>query len=196
VCKYAIEAATHSFASGKFPDLAEIIRGCAYTLSQLAKSRAPEKSARELARLAEEWFATTLVLVIIQPLPSGSSKITTISAGDSAVWILEDGHFRILSGGKVLSDDGPASSSVVALPRIWPMPTSHSFVISDAGILLVMSDGIGDALGDGTGVLGDLLKRQLPAVPSIYQFGRLADFSREVFDDDRTLVAVWPVSDV
>jgi hypothetical protein len=29
-------------------------------------------------------------------------------------------------------------------------------------------------------------------VPSLIEFAHMVDFSRETFDDDRTLVAVWP----
>jgi hypothetical protein len=31
-----------------------------------------------------------------------------------------------------------------------------------------------------------------PAVPSLIEFAHAVDFTREAFDDDRTLVAVWP----
>jgi hypothetical protein len=31
-----------------------------------------------------------------------------------------------------------------------------------------------------------------PSVPSLIEFAHAVDFSRETFDDDRTLVAVWP----
>jgi hypothetical protein len=31
-----------------------------------------------------------------------------------------------------------------------------------------------------------------PSVPSLIEFAHAVDFSRETFDDDRTVVAVWP----
>ena len=34
--------------------------------------------------------------------------------------------------------------------------------------------------------------RLCPSVPSLIEFAHAVDFSRETFDDDRTLVAVWP----
>jgi hypothetical protein len=36
----------------------------------------------------------------------------------------------------------------------------------------------------------DVLTRSCP--PSLIEFAHAVDFSRETFDDDRTLVAVWP----
>jgi hypothetical protein len=60
--------------------------------------------------------------------------------------------------------------------------------------LLIGTDGIGDPLGAGQGGVGDLFRDVLtkPTVPSLIEFAHAVDFSRETFDDDRTLVAVWP----
>ena len=54
--------------------------------------------------------------------------------------------------------------------------------------------GIGDPLGTGHGPVGDLFRDLLdrPYPPSLIEFAHAVDFSRETFDDDRTLVAVWP----
>lgn len=42
--------------------------------------------------------------------------------------------------------------------------------------------------------VGDLFRDVLtrPSPPSLIEFAHAVDFSRETFDDDRTLVAVWP----
>lgn len=49
-------------------------------------------------------------------------------------------------------------------------------------------------LGTGHGGVGNLFGDVLtgPWVPSLIEFAHEVDFSRETFDDDRTLVAVWP----
>jgi hypothetical protein len=61
-------------------------------------------------------------------------------------------------------------------------------------VLLIATDGIGDPLGTGQGGVGNLFREVLtkPTPPSLIEFAHAVDFSRETFDDDRTLVAVWP----
>jgi len=86
------------------------------------------------------------------------------------------------------------SSAVVGLP--W-VPTELAPVVvevADGDVLLIGTDGIGDPLGGGYGGVGNLLRAVLtgPAPPSLIEFAHAVDFSRETFDDDRTLVAVWP----
>ena len=53
-------------------------------------------------------------------------------------------------------------------------------------------------LGTGHGGVGNLFRDVLtgPCVPSLIEFARAVDSSRETFDDDRTLVAVWPGTQV
>jgi hypothetical protein len=66
--------------------------------------------------------------------------------------------------------------------------------VSSGQALLVGTDGFGDPLGGGTGDVGELFSDVLSVghVPSLLEFAHTLDFSRETFDDDRTLVAVWP----
>jgi len=61
-------------------------------------------------------------------------------------------------------------------------------------VLLLGTDGIGDPLGSGYGGVGNLFRELFagPEPPSIIEFAHAVDFSRETFDDDRTLVAVMP----
>lgn len=61
-------------------------------------------------------------------------------------------------------------------------------------VLLIGTDGFGDPLGTGEGGVGNLFRQLLGQArpPSQLEFAHALDFSREAFDDDRTLVAVWP----
>ena len=58
-------------------------------------------------------------------------------------------------------------------------------------VLLVGTDGIGDPLGDGSGKVGELFARMLAQPPPPLALAHLLDFSRDTFDDDRTLIAIW-----
>lgn len=142
---------------------------------------------------AEQQLATTLVCAVLEPMGLGL-RAHLIGVGDSSAWLLSAGTFFELLGGKENRPDGYASSTVVGLPRV---PPDSSPVVIDVGpdeVLLIGTDGIGDPLGAGHGGVGNLLRRVLsgPTVPSLIEFAHAVDFSRETFDDDRTLVAVWP----
>jgi hypothetical protein len=60
-------------------------------------------------------------------------------------------------------------------------------------VLVLMTDGVGDALGDGTGPVGDFLAERWRVPPTNLEFAAHVDFQRNTFDDDRTVVALWPL---
>jgi serine/threonine protein phosphatase PrpC len=143
---------------------------------------------------AEEQLATTLMCAVIEPSGPGSLRAYLVAAGDSVAWLLLSGQFTQILGGKTVPDSGVASSAVVGLPRV---PTEVTPVVADVkgdDVLLIATDGIGDPLGTGQGGVGNLFRDVLtkPCPPSLIEFAHAVDFSRETFDDDRTLVAVWP----
>jgi hypothetical protein len=143
---------------------------------------------------AEEQLATTLVCAVIEPTGAGGLRVYLVGAGDSGAWLLSSGEFVEILGGKTVPAGGIASSAVVGLPRV---PTELAPVvveIADGDVLLIGTDGIGDPLGSGQGGVGNLFREVFSGawVPSLIEFAHAVDFSRETFDDDRTLVAVWP----
>jgi serine/threonine protein phosphatase PrpC len=142
----------------------------------------------------EEQLATTLMCAVIEPMGAGALRAYLVGTGDSVAWLLSSGQFTQILGGKAVSESGIASSAVVGLPRV---PTEVTPVVADVkgdDVLLVATDGIGDPLGTGQGGVGNLFRDVLtkPYPPSLIEFAHAVDFSRETFDDDRTLVAVWP----
>jgi Protein phosphatase 2C len=143
---------------------------------------------------AEEQLATTLVCVVIEPAGGGGLRAYVVGAGDSVAWLLCGGQFIQVFGGKAVSDSGIASSAVVGLPRVPTEVVPVVVDVADGDVLLIGTDGIGDPLGTGQGGVGNLFREVLtkPCVPSLIEFAHAVDFSREAFDDDRTLVAVWP----
>ncbi len=84
----------------------------------------------------------------------------------------------------------------MALPRVPSDVRVHTVLVSGSDRLLIGTDGFGGPLGDGTGPVGRLFAEHL--APSLEPRGlaHLLDFSRETFDDDRTLLVVWPASAV
>ncbi|MDP7707131.1 MULTISPECIES: PP2C family serine/threonine-protein phosphatase [Mycobacterium] len=142
---------------------------------------------------AEQEMATTLVCGIIEPLDPGRSRAYVVGVGDSSAWLLSRGAFRHLLGGKPLQDSAITTSSVAGLPRLPAELTPVVVEFTDRDVLLIGTDGIGDPLGTGQGGVGNLLRAVLStsSPPSLIEFAHAVDFSREMFDDDRTLVAVW-----
>jgi serine/threonine protein phosphatase PrpC len=143
---------------------------------------------------AEEELATTLVCVVIEPASGGVLRAHLVGVGDSGAWLVSADRFASVLGGKRPADSGVASSAVAALPRV---PNHLEAAVVDVGpdeVLLIGTDGIGDPLGTGEGAVGRLILDVVmrPCPPSLIEFAHAVDFSRENFDDDRTLVAVWP----
>lgn len=143
---------------------------------------------------AEEQLATTLMCAVIEPVGPGALRAYLVGAGDSAAWLLSSGRFTQILGGKAEPESGITSSAVIGLPRVAPEVTAVEVDITGDEVLLIATDGIGDPLGAGHGGVGNLFRDVLtrPCPPSLIEFAHAVDFSRETFDDDRTLVAVWP----
>ena len=118
---------------------------------------------------------------------------TSARVGDSSALILRDGRtWQSLKGGK--SDGGAiATSRTAALPMVSrepPQPTSALLGRDD--VLVLITDGVGDPLGDATGPVGRFLAAKWSRPPLALEFAAQVDFARRSHDDDRTAVAVWP----
>jgi len=85
-----------------------------------------------------------------------------------------------------------AKLRLAVLPRVPDPIEQASGQLTDGLVLLVATDGFGDPLGAGTGEVGQLFARALSAAPPPLRLAQLLDFSRETFDDDRTLLGLWP----
>ena len=136
-------------------------------------------------------LATPAVVGTVCPTRSGLLA-SMVRVGDSGAWLLRDETYTPLFAPK---DAGGATigSAVVPLPRV-PERIEYAETGLDPGaVLLGATDGIGDPLGDGTGLVGQLFAHVLREPPPMLGFAHAVSFSRETFDDDRTLVAVWPV---
>jgi serine/threonine protein phosphatase PrpC len=162
-------------------------------LAELGSSNAGEAPVREVAEL----MASTVLYAVVDLLPvNGAHEVHVVSVGDSSAWVLRDGgrwepQHAVKNDGAVLH-----SSSVHALPLLSgadPVPVRTTVGAGEA--LVLMTDGIGDPLGAGTGEVGRFLTGVWSTPPaSGLEFAAHVGFARRSFDDDRTAVAFWPVA--
>ena len=173
-------------------DWTSLIESTAWTLvtQTAALLGVPEATADQ----AEELMATTLLCAVVEPDPLGGLAARIVGVGDSCCWILDgDGAFTAVTGGKLSGLADVTSSAVIGLPRVPKGIEPVIIHVAPDQVLLFATDGFGDPLGDGRGPVGDLFVAlfQRP-IPSMVELIYALDFSRETFDDDRTLMALWP----
>lgn len=111
-------------------------------------------------------------------------------AGDSGVYLISPTGIRLVVGGKVDGDSPISSSAVRPLPGLVE-PETHSSALGEGQGLVLVSDGLGDPIGDGTGEVGLELARRWQTPPAIDRFLLDVNFLRRSFDDDRTAVGLW-----
>lgn len=171
-------------------DFPAAVRFAAESLHRQAAAMSPREP--DLSQV-EELVATTLVAGTARPGPEGI-EISLFRVGDSSAWVLDltRHRFHPLFGGKTEGD--VVATSVTALPRVPEQLEQRFGKLVPGQVLLVGTDGFGDPLGDGDGQIGALFAEHLAAPPSPLWLAHLIDFSRETFDDDRTLLAIWPRS--
>jgi hypothetical protein len=156
-------------------------------------SRLPGVSVGDPSQI-ERQLATTLVAGTVWPT-EGGMLVTLIQIGDSGAWVLDHEGYRPVLASKHDRQGAVVSNAVSPLPRRPPAPVTGTALRFVPGqVLLVGTDGFGDPLGDGDGLVGELFGRHLLAgPPPAVGLAHLLDFSRELFDDDRTLLALWPL---
>lgn len=183
-CRSAISTILDALNAGARVDWQQVVQYAAWQLVEQAKLTLG-LSQVDPARAQLE-LATTLVAGLVMPTPSGP-EVTLVQVGDTSAWTLRGGVFRrLFDAGR----PGPVSTSeVTALPQA-PHVTPHTGILADDELLLVGTDGFGDPLGDGTGVVAEHFARRLPRAAPPLRFAHDLDFSRETFDDDRTLLTV------
>ena len=169
-------------------DFTEVVDAAAASIvrqaAQIFRQERPDPAA------VEARFATTLVAGYIYP-KAGGAAASMIQIGDSGAWVLRGGRYLPVLDQKHDPRAEVISSGVSPLPRIPAYVAPIDLSLAPGEVLLIGTDGFGDPLGDGDGKVGQLFAGHLTAPPSARALAHLLDFSRETFDDDRTLVAVW-----
>jgi hypothetical protein len=147
-----------------------------------------EKCAGEGA--ADASPATTLTVAAID----GGGRVRVAAVGDSPAYLLTGCEFEAIVG-QDADPDELIGGAVDALPGAVDAIRTGEAVLEPGRVLLVCTDGLALPLGDGSGEVGQVFAEALAAQPEAIGFARLLDFSRATYDDDRTLVAVWPPSE-
>jgi Protein phosphatase 2C len=145
----------------------------------------PEDAARMLA-------TTLLVATVTAPGDeSDDARVQLAAVGDSPAFILANRAFTMITDDSERTD-GLIGGGVDALPRATRETRSHASRLARSSVLLLCTDGLSLPLAAGNGEVGRTFARELRRPPDVVDFARLLDFSRATYDDDRTLVAIWP----
>ncbi|MFI5685048.1 protein phosphatase 2C domain-containing protein [Streptomyces sp. NPDC051636] len=136
-------------------------------------------------------LATTLVAGAATPTSQGV-HVALVSVGDSGVWAIKNHEVYPLKGGKSFGADGLLSPAVRPMPYVPADIAPFEYVPDPDSVLLVGTDGFGDPVGDGRGAVARLCAQELARPLPPLAFAYTLDFYRETFDDDRTLLALWP----
>jgi serine/threonine protein phosphatase PrpC len=168
-----------------------LVRDAAYALINQAQAMLKLEEPPDVGT-AEKEMATTLLCAVIEPLDNGALRASIVGVGDSGAWLLRGGNFTAVLGGKAADEGGISSNAVAGLPRLPGTLEPTVVEIGTGDVLLLGTDGIGDPLGTGEGGVGNLFRKLFGGSrpPSLIEFAHAVDFSRETFDDDRTLIAV------
>ncbi|MCD2193610.1 protein phosphatase 2C domain-containing protein [Actinomycetospora endophytica] len=146
----------------------------------------------ELTDLAAQAATTVLIAVLaLASDPDGTRELHLIGLGDTSAWTLDDSGWSCHYGAK--THQLYASSATAALPILPPEPPRPARTQLGRGqVLALVTDGIGDPLGDGTGEVGAFLAARWQAPPTPLEFAAQVDFARRSYDDDRTAIVLWP----
>ena len=183
-------------------DWSEVFGQAAWALVEEHRRACSDSSARVEDAAAS--LATTLAVAAVtadendsdgDPACDGARpekyRLQVAAVGDSPTVVLSRGKFVRVVGDEG-DPDGLIGGGVEALPRHTNPAVAEPRALGPEDVLLVCTDGLALPLADGKGEVGRTLTRELANPPDIVDFARLLDFSRSTYDDDRTLVAVWP----
>ncbi|MCK8672241.1 protein phosphatase 2C domain-containing protein [Rhodococcus sp. HM1] len=142
-------------------------------------------------------MATTAILAAVDNVSvAGPWTVQYAGVGDSSLWLTdvstdEDTSWIPILGGKH-TGDGIATNRTSALPvyeKTCVQP--EQFILLEGQLLLVCTDGVGDAFGSGMGEVAQTLRRSWMNPPTALNFAAQVSFGRRRLLDDRTGVALW-----
>jgi Protein phosphatase 2C len=143
-------------------------------------------------------FSTTLVVALVSLSPGGAVA-SLARVGDSSAFTLAGAQWEELFADR--AEDEMRGSVVGVVPlgsRGGGEAIETASVVLPAGTALVLlTDGVADPLRDGPGTVAPALAEVLSGGPggelTPLALAEAADFSRRGCQDDRTVLAVWPL---
>ena len=142
---------------------------------------------------ARRTMSSTAVVfaVAARPVADGDyPAFVAVLAGDSTALLLSGDTWTPL--GAVKNDGAEIASSVVtALPGDVPRTRPESRMLRPGQALVVITDGLGDPLGSGGGLVGRFLATMWRRPPDLLAYAGHVGFYRKSFTDDRTAVTIW-----
>jgi serine/threonine protein phosphatase PrpC len=213
VVEYLLRVLDGADAGGSDVDWPDLLRWAGWSLVEYAARQ--RGSTEPDPREAERLLATTLVVALVRPGPDGRARACLVRVGDSAAWLLQA---REPSQGTSEAGQGTSEASrrrrgwtwsalfppvsdpaaevlpdgVSALPRVPASVDPVDVELAAGDVLVLGTDGFADPLADGGGAVGELFAENLASPPPMLRLAWLLDFTCETYDDDRTLVGVWP----
>jgi hypothetical protein len=171
-------------------DWAQIVGEVAGHIVAYARKRLPDGAGMTVDDVVG-WMGTTATYAVVD-LAGAVLGVHAVMVGDSSAWVLRAAGWEALSEVKNAGVD-IATSAVEALPRVSQRERLRLHATVGPGeALVLMTDGVGDALGDGRGEVGEYLGAAWRTPPHEVDFVGQVGFSRKSFDDDRTVIAIWP----
>lgn len=139
-------------------------------------------------------IATTALFAVVDLVPGvDGCPVETVALGDTSALVLRASGWEPLQPVKN-ARAAVASSATSALPVLPPtLAAPIRTTVRPGEALILVSDGVGDALGGGRGPVAEFLAEVWAAPPkTALEFAAHVGFARKSFDDDRTAVALWP----
>lgn len=198
--RQAIAAVVGQLERGGALDWEEVFKHAAWALLEAHRgwSGDPQASVNDAAAT----LATTLLVAVVSApehpdgaAESGPTRVQLACVGDSPALMLAGRRFRRLLGAPEESG-GLIGDAVEALPRWGGSVCTSCLELKRREVLLLCTDGFSLPLAGGENEVGAVFARHLARPPAIVDFARLLDFSRSTYDDDRSLIAIWPPSQV
>jgi serine/threonine protein phosphatase PrpC len=149
----------------------------------------------DLHAIAGELAATALFAVVDLRADTSERTAHLLALGDTSAWVLRSG--TTWEALQPIKNDGAviATSATSALPVVpAEVGPPRRVTVGPGDALVLVSDGIGDPLGDGTGDVGAFLASVWRRPPAALEFAAQVDFARKSYDDDRTAVVLWPLA--
>jgi serine/threonine protein phosphatase PrpC len=188
--RYATAAVARRLDGGTDSDLdwANVFEQAAWALVDEHRRSAGDPDAGVDEAAAS--LATTLLVAVITGGEAGA-RVQVAAVGDSPGFLLRARHYDAIVA-EPEREDGLIGGGVQALPRGARSVEAATCALEPGSVLLLCTDGLALPLAGGDGEVGRMLARELSAPPDVVDFARLLDFSRSTYDDDRSLIAVWP----